>query len=267
MIESPRIAIVGVGSIGSKHIDTLLGMGYQDLVGIDTRPMPHEERLPVISAFCDLEPWQPTHALICSPPEWHYHHAKYFIDRGIPTLIEKPMTVSKVEASGLCATAHMNKSVLAVGYMERAHPRVVEAKQFINAHGCQNAEICCYWHATNKTYSLDTAQESSHAIDLALYLFGKADTVESLTGGSEVTVMTEHASGVRCTIRMNMREWPRRVMNLVARNGFRFYEMYGETKEKWELCYKVELQAFLDGKPLCTGEDGLRVVELLEKMR
>lgn len=267
MIEAPRIAIVGVGSIGSKHIDNLLAMGYEDLVGIDPRPMPHEERLSVISAFCDLEPWKPTHALICSPPDWHYHHAKYFVDRGISTFIEKPMTVSRVEASALCATAHMNKSILAVGYMERAHPIVQAAKDFIERNGCIKAELCCYWTATAKTYTLDTARESSHAIDLAMHLFGSAKIVDVSLRTDEVTLISEHNSGTVCIVRMNMKEWPRRVINMIGSNGERFIEIYGESKEEWDACYKAELMAFLVGKPLCTGDDGLRVVEILEEMK
>lgn len=267
MIESTRIAIVGVGSIGSRHIDNLLAMGYQDLVGVDPRPMPHEERLPVVSVFCDLEPWKPTHALICSPPDWHYHHTKYFVDQGIPTFIEKPMTVSKVEASELCATAHMNKSVLAVGYMERAHHEVIRAKEFIKKHGCVKAEICCYWKATDKTYSLDTAKESSHAIDIALFLLGPGLFVAGHRHNDEVTIRIDFEGVATCVVRMNMHEWPRRVLNLRGRDGEQFREMYGETQEEWDACYKAELQAFLDGKPLCTGVDGLRVVEILEEMR
>lgn len=263
---NPYIAIIGVGSIGSKHIDNLTAMGYRDLVGIDHRPMPNEERLPILSAFCDLEPWKLTHALICSPPDWHYHHAKYFVDRGIPTFIEKPMTVSKVEASELCATARMNKSTLAVGYMERAHPVVLKAKEFIEEYGCVKAEIFCYWKVTEKTYPLDTAQESSHAIDLAMYLFGDARILDMALYTDEVTLISEHSSGVVCTIRMNMHEWPRRVINMIGSNGERFSEIYGESKEEWDACYKAELQAFLDGKPLCTGEEGLSVVEILEEM-
>lgn len=269
MIESPRIAIVGVGSIGSKHIDNLLAMGYQDLVGVDTQPMPNEDRLPVISAFCDLEPWKPTHALICSPPDWHYHHAKYFVDRGIPTFIEKPMTVSRVEASELCATAHMNKSTLAVGYMERAHPVVQKAKEFIEKNGCVRAEICCYWKATEKTYPLYTAQESSHAIDLAQFLLGDMSlmSVKDLPW-REVVLTVKHTRGCETKICMNAHEdWPRRVLRLESENGEVFSELYGESKEQWAPCYQEELTAFLAGKPLCTGEDGLRVVEILEEMK
>lgn len=267
MIESPRIVIVGVGSIGSRHIDNLLAMGCQDLVGVDPRPMPHEERLPVISAFCDLEPWSPTHAVICSPPDWHYHHAKYFVDRGIPTFIEKPMTVSRAEASELCAIAHVNKSVLAVGYMERAHPAVIEARNFALSHSCERAEIYCYWRASRKTYTLNTARESSHAIDLAGFLFGQAVVFQSQEAGNEFTVVTVHRDGTACTIRMNMQEWPRRAINIKAEDGAIFSEIYGDTKDEWDACYKAELQAFLNGKPLCTGEEGLRVVEILEAMK
>ena len=269
MIDSPRIAIVGVGSIGSKHIDNLLAMGYQDLVGVDPRPMPHEERLPVISAFCDLEPWKPTHALICSPPDWHYHHAKYFVDQGISTFIEKPMTVSRVEASELCATAHMNKSILAVGYMERAHPAVKQAKEFVKRYGCVRAEICCYWQATEKTYSLHTSQESSHAIDLAQFLLGDMClmSVRDLPW-REVELKVEHARVCETKICMNMHEtWTRRVIRLESENHEIFSEIYGESKDEWASCYQEELVAFLAGKPLCTGEDGLRVVEILEEMK
>jgi hypothetical protein len=39
---------------------------------------------------------------------------------------------------------------------------------------------------------------------------------------------------------------------------------YGREPDEWTQCYINELQAFLDGKPLCTGEDGLKVVEILE---
>lgn len=266
-MKHARIAIVGVGSIGSRHIDTLLAMGYKDLVGIDTRQMPQEERLPVVETFEDIERWNPTHALICSPPEWHYHHAKYFVDRGIPTFIEKPITVSKVEASELCATARLNKSILAVGYMERAHPAVKQAKEFIEKHGCTKAQIYCYWRTSRKTYELSTAIESSHAIDTAQFLLGRGRVDRWNQVGDEVVVFTEYDSGSRCMISMNMHEWQRRVIVLFGKDGEVFREMYGGSTEEWDSCYRDELQAFLDGVPLCTGKDGLNVVDILEQLK
>ena len=267
MSEAPRIAIVGVGSIGSRHIDNLLAMGYQDLVGIDPRPMPHETRLPIVQSFEGVNYGGITHVVICSPPELHYKHASYFLEQGIPTFVEKPLAVNSHHANELLWAAAEHNTYIAVGYMERAHPVVKQANEFIEEHGCIKAEICCYWMATQKTYNLAIAQESSHAIDLAIFLLGPALLKASHKEGNEVTIRTDFDGGATCVIRMNMHEWPRRVLNLRGRDGEQFREMYGETQEEWDACYKAELQAFLDGKPLCTGEAGLRVVEILEEMR
>ena len=269
MIESSRIAIVGVGSIGSKHIDNLLAMGYRDLVGIDPRPMPHEERLPVVDSFEDINYWGVTHVLICSPPEFHYKHASYFLEQGIPTFIEKPMTVNVRDARELLCTATEYNTYIGVGYMERAHPVVTEAKEFIGKYGCMEAEICCYWCATPKTYPLYTAQESSHAIDLAQFLLGDMVLMKVTDlPWHEVVLTVKHSRVCETKIHMNAHEnWPRRVINLKSENGNVFSEIYGTTPEEWVPCYQEELAAFLAGKPLCTGEDGLRVVEILEEMK
>lgn len=262
------IAIVGLGSIGSAHVNRLWEMGYKNLIGIEASPRPCEERFPVVKTFEDIGSRQPTHALICTPPEWHYHHAKYFVERGIDAFIEKPMTVKSIEASNLCAIAHANKSVLAVGYMERSHLAVHQADEFISQHGCSKAEICCYWRATPKTYPLSTMQESSHAIDLAHFLLGDGDaSIVTPSLGDDETIQIDHADGATSTIRMNMHEWPRRIINLIGEDGARFSVMYGDTKDEWEECYKEELIAFLGGTPLCTGEDGLWVVKVLEELR
>lgn len=267
-MSEPYIAIVGLGSIGSAHADRLWEMGYRDLIGIESSPRPHEERFPVINAFKDLGARQPTHALICTPPEWHYSHANYFLDNGIDTFIEKPMAVSSMEARMLLHLAQCTGAIVAVGYMERAHVVVQQAKEFIIAHGCYRAEICCYWRATSKTYTLDTIQESSHAIDLANFLLGKINyTISRVTEGNEETLCTRHTCGASSIIRMNMHEWPRRVINLTGKDNVQFSVMYGDTKDEWEECYTEELTAFLTGAPLCTGEDGLWVVKVLEGLQ
>lgn len=269
MIESPRIVIVGVGSIGSKHIDTLLAMGYHDLVGIDTRSMPHEERLPVVDSFEDINYWGATHALICSPPDFHYKHASYFLEQGIPTFIEKPMTVNVHNANELLCAATEHNTYIGVGYMERAHPIVQAAKDFIERNGCVKAELCCYWRATAKTYALDTSQESSHAIDLAQFLLGDMAVIKVTDlPWREVILTVKHSRVCETKICMNAHEnWPRRVISLESEDHHIFSEIYGTTAEEWTLCYQEELTAFLAGQPLCTGEDGLRVVEVLEEMR
>lgn len=269
---TPRVCIVGCGSIGSRHIDNLLAMGYQDLVGVETRPMPHDERLPIVSTLEDLSTWEPTHALICSPPQFHYDHAWRFLERGIPTFIEKPMTATELEAATLTELAQKNNTYTAVGYMERAHPVVRRAREWAQTCDMTLGEFFCYWRATEKTYPLNVVQESSHAIDTALFVLGLATNVNR-RGRSNVRAHVElkHARS-RSEIVMDMDASPRRRIQLYASerlytNSFELCLEYGTTPEEWDACYRAELQAFLDGKPLCTGEDGVKVMNILEQLR
>lgn len=260
-----RIAIVGVGSIGSRHIDNLMSMGYTDLVGIDSRPMPFDERLPILTSFEDFSGWEPTHAVICTPPSLHYEHTRYFLESGIPVFIEKPMAMKAYEAIALNELAKAAGTYIAVGYMERAHPVVKEAKDFISEYDCYKADLCCYWRVTEKTYGLDLAMESSHVIDTACFLLGPAKVESQTKRLDELTVVLHHERGSVSTVRMNMHEWPRRVINLSSQNNT-YSNLYGDSKEEWDECYKAELQAFLDGSPICTGEDGIKVMNVLEQL-
>lgn len=261
-----RIAIVGLGSIGSRHVNTLLEMGHGDLVGVDPRLMPDEMRLPVIEDFSELEWWQPTHALICSPPSMHYRHAKWFVDRGIKTFIEKPMTLTLTEANTLCAIAHMNKGTLAVGYMERAHPVVQEVYSLRSS--IRTLTVDCFWKAQPKTYNLDVIAESSHALDLALWLLGPIQTTWRSATQQLATVKIRHISGASSTINMSMNaDQPHRKLTAELAEGNVYTRRYGTTAEEWNACYEAELHAFLDGKPLCTGSEGAAVVEVLEMLK
>lgn len=52
---------------------------------------------------------------IATPHETHYAYAKYFLERGIHVLCEKPMTFSKVQAQELFWIARQNRCVLMEG--------------------------------------------------------------------------------------------------------------------------------------------------------
>jgi predicted dehydrogenase len=240
-------------------------MGHTDLVGVDPRKMPDEERLPVIAEFGEFGPWKPTHVLICSPPLFHYEQAKFFLERGIRTFIEKPMTDNVSRTRTLCAIAHMNRQEIAVGYMERANPTVVEARGFARQNPVKNAYIECYWKQTGKTYTQNVIAESSHAIDTAQFILG--DLLHDVTARTNNSAeMRLNGKDLNCYVTINADALPMRRINLYAHNGKAFGRQYGLDKAEWDACYRAELEAFLGGKPLCTGADGLKVMEILEQL-
>jgi predicted dehydrogenase len=263
---TPRILIVGLGSIGSRHVDTLLKMGYTDLLGLEPRLMPDDDRLPIVQRWEDVEWWKPTHALICTPPDTHSSHALFCMRRGLHVFIEKPMTKFVYEAPNICEIAKAYGVTLAVGYMERANPTVVEARQFANANPIKNAYVECYWKQAGKTYAQNVVAESSHAIDTARFILGdlRHDATARTDSSAEMRL---NGKDLNCYVTINADALPMRRINLYAHNGKAFGRQYGLNREEWDLCYQVELQAFLDGKPLCTGSDGLKVMEILEQVK
>lgn len=263
-----RIVVVGLGSIGSRHVNTLLSMGHRDLVAVDPRQMPNEERLPVVTCFDEVDWWKPTHALICTPPELHYPHAKHFIDRGVRTFIEKPMAANLSRSRTLCATAHMQKQNIAVGYMERAHPTVLRAKAWAAARTVGYGTIECYWRSTSKTYPLDVCAESSHVIDTARFLLGDIRTVRMRSKSAvSADIDLSLTQAPSCTVVMHMDAKPAMRRITLYTGSESFSEEYGLDAQEWDACYEAELQAFLDGKPLCTVDDGVAVMEVLEQLR
>lgn len=272
MSTSPRICIVGIGSIGSQHINTLRAMGYTNLVGLDTRPMPYDERLPIVDRVEDLGV-KPDYAIICSTPGSHYEHALYFLGRGIPTFIEKPMTVNLLQALELCDVASRRSASLAVGYMERAHPIVQSAYKYARMPQCRNharrnevthGTVECRWMAVRRTYRPDVVAESSHALDTARYVFGKIDRVEVLHRSTTQVIVKLLCDGqVDVVVTMNTNAEPLRRIHIYSKSDV-FVVNYGKTTEEWATCYQAELQAFLDGKPLCSGEDGAAVMKAIE---
>jgi predicted dehydrogenase len=127
-----RAAVVGVGALGQHHARLLASMPGVDLVGVvDIRP----ERAREVAARCGCASYADLRDVvqlvdavtIAVPTEAHREAAEPFLERGIATLVEKPMAASLVEADALMALAARRGATLAVGHTERFNPAVIAA--------------------------------------------------------------------------------------------------------------------------------------------
>jgi predicted dehydrogenase len=118
-----RVAVLGLGSIGSRHARNLLSLGHE-VVGFDPR------------AATDDEPWarapSPTEALatveaavVATPTSMHAEHAVLALERGLPVLVEKPITVDPLEADRLVELAGQSGLTCGVAMNLRFHPGVL----------------------------------------------------------------------------------------------------------------------------------------------
>jgi predicted dehydrogenase len=146
MNDAPlRIAVIGVGHLGRHHARLLGAIDGAKLVAVvDTQP----DRAAVAAqpsgahALADYRDLfgQVDAVTVAVPTELHHEIALPFLERGISTLVEKPITRTVEEAGALIAAANASGATLAAGHTERYNPAVaavlplVSTPRFIEVH-------------------------------------------------------------------------------------------------------------------------------------
>ncbi|MEL7149737.1 MAG: Gfo/Idh/MocA family oxidoreductase [Pseudomonadota bacterium] len=135
-ISPLKIAVVGAGLIGKKHIEL-----------VSSRARLHSIVDPLESAkaladshdvlwFPDLaqclEAGQPDGVIIASPNAFHREHAKTCLTSGIPVLVEKPLTDSVTSGRDVVRCAHETGTPLLVGHHRRHSPIIKAASNILS---------------------------------------------------------------------------------------------------------------------------------------
>src|SRR6266567_1816033 len=105
-----RMAVVGVGHLGKEHARILSGLPEVDLVGVADV---NHAQAKVIADRCGAEAFDSHHDLydlvdavsIAAPTLYHHMIARSFLERGIPILVEKPITTTLAQADELVEIA------------------------------------------------------------------------------------------------------------------------------------------------------------------
>jgi predicted dehydrogenase len=127
-----RFAVVGVGHLGRHHARLLAAMPGVELAGVvDTKP----GRAADVAAAVGTTPFldaadvlgRVDAVTVAVPTESHLEVALPFLERGVPVLVEKPLTSSVADADRLIAAAERRGVLLAAGHTERFNPAVAAA--------------------------------------------------------------------------------------------------------------------------------------------
>ncbi len=134
-----NVLVVGVGSIGERHVRCLLSTG-RAAVGIcelnDDVRNAVGERYAVSNGFADLDEalklnWDA--ALIATPAHTHIPIATRMVEHDIPILIEKPLSVHMNGIPELLEAVKKKNLLAAVSYNYRAHPALRAMKLAIDS--------------------------------------------------------------------------------------------------------------------------------------
>ena len=134
-----RILIVGVGSIGERHLRCFLATGRAELALAEVNEalrVAVGERYPGAAAYPDLEralDFQPSVAVIATPAPLHIPQAVRLAEAGTHLLIEKPLSTTLDGIDELRELVARKRLTAGVGYVYRAHPALEAMQQAIRS--------------------------------------------------------------------------------------------------------------------------------------
>jgi predicted dehydrogenase len=124
-----RIAVVGAGQFGRKHIETVRAEPQCELVGV-ADPVYRAEL-----AYADyrqmLERARPDGVIIATPNALHVEVGLACVERRVPLLVEKPIADTVAASSVLVAAAQRAGVPLLVGHHRRYNPILEKARDVV----------------------------------------------------------------------------------------------------------------------------------------
>lgn len=229
-----RIAVLGCGSIGRRHLRNLQSLGYADLLAYDpdaqARSLAEEETgTPSLSSLEEVWSRNPEVALITASTEAHVGLALAGARRGCHLFIEKPLSHTiDSRLKELLTEVERRNLITMIACNMRFHPGPLTIKEYLEggfigdilASRIQIGSYLPHWqpdHDYRQRYCASpewggAILDCIHEIDLALWYFGPGQlsgsaylTAESIglkTDGL-AEILISHKSGVLSSLHVN----------------------------------------------------------------
>ena len=190
-----KIVIVGCGAITKKqHLPAALRSPKIDIFAmVDSSSENAEELTRKFSLSCNISIYlnevieKVDGVLVATPNNTHYHIAEIALKRGVPVLIEKPITTNYEDAIKLCDLAQKNNTFISVGYHTRHYPSVILLKRLLDVNYFGKINHFYYEYGTIggwaplSGYNIDRQMSGggvlvvsgTHFLDRILFCFGE----------------------------------------------------------------------------------------------
>lgn len=134
-----RLAVVGVGLIGRRHVELIGRSAGCELASIvdpadRARELASDLGVPWFPSLADLTPRdRPDGFIVASPSPLHLEHALRCIDLDVPTLVEKPIATTIEDGIRITRAAAGRAVPLLVGHHRRHSPLLRAARQVVDS--------------------------------------------------------------------------------------------------------------------------------------
>jgi predicted dehydrogenase len=235
---SKHILIIGTGSAGKRHANNLNSLGCE-VSCMD----PRQDRLDDINAeeinlktvftsveeaFASGETFDGV--VVASPPSFHVDQCIAALQRGVPVLLEKPVSPDLSSALKLQTAVKDTSVPLLLGYTWRWWPPLLKVKQLVDSQIVGELRFVKFtmaahladWHPweryqdffmASKTMGGGAILDESHWLDLLLWFFGMPEKlfakVEKLSGleietDDNVDMLVFYKNGMRVSLHLDL---------------------------------------------------------------
>ena len=193
MNKNIPILVIGAGSIGERHINNLLLLGYENIYVYRQRNLPFRnvksEKISVVTEWNVLQDIPFVFSIICTPSNQHLEQAIQCLNMNMHVLVEKPLAHKAFDSDALIQLAKNKNKLLYVAYMMRFHPHIITVKKHItnNTYG-KLKTIRTHWGSylpdwhPYEDYKTSYAAQSEMGGGVALTLSHDLDLVNWLAG-------------------------------------------------------------------------------------
>lgn len=217
--RSPRILVIGCGSIGKRHLGNLAALGAGELLAFDERPDRRQEarsQFGIETPERLEEAWarRPDAAIIAVPTSLHVPLAVDAASHGCHLFIEKPLSHTLDGVDRLLDIVRERRLVTLVGCNLRFHPGLQKVKALLQDRAAGRvvaARVAAGqwlpdWHPEEdyrRGYSATRALgggiilDAIHELDYIRWLLGDVETVACFAGKlSRLEIETEDTAAI-----------------------------------------------------------------------
>jgi len=225
MDRKVRLAVLGAGLIGKRHIQHVLAEPQAELVAV-IDPMPIAQQIAQDSGAkwfpsfaATIETHRPDGVIVATPNQAHVANGLEAVAAGVPALIEKPIADDIAAGEKLIGAAEAAGVPLLVGHHRRHNPMIQKAKEIIDSGELGRVVVAnaMFWlFKPDDYFDIDWRRQAGagpvflnliHDVDNLRYLFGEIVAVQARESGAvrgnvvEETsvILMEFASGLLAT--------------------------------------------------------------------
>lgn len=203
----PRVGVIGLGSIGSIHVNAWKANGITPVAFADAVPDAVEKAVGehggkgftdgiqlIRSGLVDI-------VSICTPPIFHKQLAIAASEAGLAAVCEKPLAGTLADADAITEAVERTGTLFTVGFCHRFQPEIERLKEMIadgelgdvmtfrNRFAGLNPDVHQTWFGRRAIAGGGALADTSiHSIDLFRYLIGEPERIHAFTSTRE----TEH---------------------------------------------------------------------------